>query len=118
MGKCDIGFRQFLFGRWTVCFGRPPFKKKMENMRQLANLYPQYFQMAVEEGSGIKIRGRHERQGLWPATAKGLHGEQSIELVLEGLRVSYKDMAKVHHVGYSDAVALMKDGHAHDLHLW
>ncbi len=44
---------QFLFRRGWL-YGRPPFKKKMENMRQLANLYPQYFQMVVAEDSGIK----------------------------------------------------------------
>ena len=37
-----------------MAFWAGPFKKKMENMRQLANLYPQYFQMVVPEDLGIK----------------------------------------------------------------
>src|SRR4030042_959961 len=52
-GKCDIGFSNSSSGGGGV-YGRAPFKKKMENMRQLANLYPQYFQIAVAEASGIK----------------------------------------------------------------
>ncbi len=42
-GKCDIGFSNSSSGVDGV-HGRPPFKQKMQNMRQLANLYPQYFQ--------------------------------------------------------------------------
>ena len=53
VGKCEIGFANSC-SAVDGLFGRAPFKKKMENMRQLANLYPQYFQMAVAEASGIK----------------------------------------------------------------
>ena len=45
-GKCDIGFSASSSAVDGV-YGRSPFKKKMENMRQLANLYPQYFQIVV-----------------------------------------------------------------------
>src|SRR4030042_677464 len=48
LGKCEIGFSNSSSGVDAV-YGRPPFKQKMENMRQLANLYPQYFQMVVLE---------------------------------------------------------------------
>jgi len=37
--------------------GRDPFKAPTRNVMQLANLYPQYFQMVVSEDSGIN--------GLW-----------------------------------------------------
>src|SRR4030042_1766404 len=52
-GKCEIGFSNSSSGVDGV-YGRPPFKQKMTNMRQLANLYPQYFQIVVLEDSGIK----------------------------------------------------------------
>ena len=42
---------------------------------------------------------------------KGLTGEQLSELVLKVYGLSYKDLAKVNHVSYSDGVSLMKDGH-------
>jgi TRAP transporter TAXI family solute receptor len=110
VGKCDIGFANSC-SAVDGLIGRAPFKKKMENMRQLANLYPQYFQMVVAEDSGIKsvadLKGK-----VLTCDRKGLTGEQLSQLVLQAYGFDYKDMAKVHHVSYSDGVALMKDGHA------
>jgi TRAP transporter TAXI family solute receptor len=110
IGKCDIGFANSC-SAVDGLFGRAPFKKKMENMRQLANLYPQYFQMVVPEDSGIKSVADMKGKTL-ACDRKGLTGEQLSQLVLQAYGFDYKDMAKVHHVGYSDGVALMKDGHA------
>jgi TRAP transporter TAXI family solute receptor len=110
VGKCDIGFANSC-SAVDGLYGRAPFKKKMENMRQLANLYPQYFQMVVPEDSGIKSVADMKGKTL-ACDRKGLTGEQLSQLVLQAYGFDYKDMAKVHHVGYSDGVALMKDGHA------
>ncbi len=110
VGKCDIGFANSC-SAVDGLFGRPPFKKKMENMRQLANLYPQYFQMVVAEASGIKSVADMKGKVL-ACDRKGLTGEQLSELVLKVYGLSYKDLAKVNHVSYSDGVSLMKDGHA------
>jgi len=110
-GKCDIGFSNSS-SAVDGLYGRPPFKKKMENMRQLANLYPQYFQMVVREDSGIKSVADLKGKSIAPGP-KGHTGELLAQQVLEIYGLSYKDMAKVHHVGYSDSVALIKDGHAH-----
>jgi TRAP transporter TAXI family solute receptor len=110
VGKCDIGFANSC-SAVDGLFGRAPFKKKMENMRQLANLYPQYFQMAVSEDSGIKSVADMKGKVL-ACDRKGLTGEQLSELVLKVYGLSYKDLAKVNHVSYSDGVSLMKDGHA------
>ena len=111
LGKCDIGFSNSS-SAVDGLNGQPPFKKKMENMRQLANLYAQYFQIVVIDASGIKsvadLKGK-----VLATTPKGHTGTILGEQVLEVYGLSYKDMAKVHHVGYSDAVSLMKDGHAH-----
>ena len=115
LGKCDIGFANSC-SAVDGLFGRPPFKKKMENMRQLANLYPQYFQMAVEEGSGIKTVADMKGKVL-ACDRKGLTGEQLSELVLKVYGLSYKDLSKVNHVSYSDGVSLMKDGHVHGFFL-
>jgi len=110
LGKCDIGFSNSSSGVDAV-YGRPPFKKKMENMRQLANLYPQYFQIIVMEDSGIKSVADLKGKRICPGP-KGHTGEFAAQQVLEIYGLSYKDMSKVHHVHYSDSVALMKDGHA------
>ena len=110
VGKCDIGFANSC-SAVDGLYGRAPFKKKMENMRQRANLYPQYFKMVVPEDSGIKSVADMNGKTL-ACDRKGLTGEQLSQLVLQAYGFDYKDMAKVHHVGYSDGVALMKDGHA------
>jgi TRAP transporter TAXI family solute receptor len=110
IGKCDIGYSNSS-SAVDAFYGRPPFKKKTENMRQLANLYPQYFQMIVWEDSGIKTVADLKGKAISPGP-KGHTGELLAQQVLEVYGLSYKDMAKVHHVQYSDSVSLMKDGHA------
>ncbi|MBM4333387.1 MAG: TAXI family TRAP transporter solute-binding subunit [Deltaproteobacteria bacterium] len=109
LGKCEIGFSNSSSGV-DGFYGRPPFKEKMTNMRQLANLYPQYFQIVVLEGSGIKSVADLKGKVISPGP-KGHTGEFAARQVLEIYGLSYKDMAKVQHVGYTDTVALMKDGH-------
>jgi len=108
-GKCDIGFSNSSSGVDGV-HGRPPFKQKMPNMRQLANLYAQYFQIVVLESSGIKSVADLKGKIISPGP-KGHTGEFAAQQVLQIYGLSYKDMSKVHHVGYTDTVALMKDGH-------
>ncbi len=108
-GKCEIGFSNSSSGVDGV-YGRTPFKQKMPNMRQLANLYPQYFQMVVLENSGIKTVADLKGKAISPGP-KGFTGEFASLQILQVYGLSYKDMSKVQHVGYNDAVALMKDGH-------
>ena len=108
-GKCDIGFSNSSSGVDGV-YGRPPFKQKMTQMRQLANLYAQYFQIVVLEDKGIKSIADLKGKSIAPGP-KGHTGEFAASQALGIYGLSYKDMSKVQHVGYSDAVALMKDGH-------
>jgi TRAP transporter TAXI family solute receptor len=109
LGKCEIGFSNSSSGVDGV-YGREPFKQKMQNMRQLANLYPQYFQIVVLEDAGIKTVTDLKGKSISPGP-KGHTGEFAARQVLEIYGLSYKDMSKVHHVQYSDTVSLMKDGH-------
>jgi len=64
----------------------------------------------VREDSGIKSVSDLKGKRISPGP-KGHTGEFAARQVLEIYGLSYKDMSKVHHVGYNDAVALMKDGH-------
>lgn len=109
-GKADIGFGNSSSSVDGVA-GRPPFKGPTNNVMQLANLYPQYFQMVVLEDSGIKSVADLKGKGICPGP-KGHTGELLAQQVLQIHGLSYKDMSKVNHVSYSDAVSLMKDGHA------
>ncbi len=110
VGKCEIAFSNSS-SAVDGLYGRPPFKKKMANMRQIANLYPQYFQMVVPADSPIKTVGDLKGKVL-TLDRKGNTGELLSQQVLQVYGLSYKDMTKVHHVSYSDSAALMKDGHA------
>jgi len=109
-GKADIGFGNSSSSVDGVA-GREPFKAPTKNVMQLANLYPQYFQMVVLEDSGIKSVADLKGKGICPGP-KGHTGELLAQQVLQIYGLSYKDMTKVNHVSYSDAVSLMKDGHA------
>ena len=108
--KCEIAFSNSS-SAVDGLNGRSPFKKKMENMRQLANLYPQYFQMIVPADSKIKSVADLKGKTL-TLDRKGNTGELLSQQVLQVYGLSYKDMAKVHHLSYSDSVSAMKDGHA------
>jgi TRAP transporter TAXI family solute receptor len=109
-GKADIGFGNSSSSVDGVA-GREPFKASTKNVRQLANLYPQYFQMVVLEDSGIKSVADLKGKAICPGP-RGHTGELLAQQVLKIYGLSYKDMSKVNHVQYSDSVSLMKDGHA------
>ena len=109
LGKTELGFSNSSSGVDGIN-GRPPFKGKMDKVRQLANLYPQYFQMVVPADQEIKSVADLKGKVISPGP-KGQTGEFASRQVLEIYGLSYKDMAKVHHVGYNDTVSLMKDGH-------
>lgn len=109
-GRTEIGFGNSVSTADAIA-GREPFKTPAKNIRQLATLYLQYFQVVVLEDSGIK--GVPDLKGKSIAVQpRGNTGEQMTRELLQVYGLSYKDMAKVSHVSYNDAVALMKDGHA------
>jgi uncharacterized protein len=108
-GKADLGFSNSSSAVDGV-HGRAPFKTKITKMRQVANLYPQYFQMIVMADSDIKSVADLKGKVISPGP-KGHTGEFVSRQVLSVYGLSYKDMSKVHHVGYNDTVSLMKDGH-------
>lgn len=108
-GKADLGFSNSSSGVDGV-YGRAPFKAKMTKMRQLANLYPQYFQIVVLDNSGITSVDDLKGKSISPGP-KGHTGEFAARQVLQIHGLTYDNMTKVHHVGYNDAVSLMKDGH-------
>jgi TRAP transporter TAXI family solute receptor len=109
-GKADIGFGNSPTSADAV-FGKAPFKAKAKNLKQLANLYPQYFQMFVLEESGIKTVADLKGKTICPGP-KGHTGELVSRQILEVYGLSYKDLSKVQHVSYTDSISLIKDGHA------
>jgi uncharacterized protein len=111
-GKAQLGFAN---SSTTVdgLAGRAPYPKKVTKVCQVANLYPQYFQVAAL--ADAKINSYADLKGKSLVTQpKGNTAEVLTETVLKLNGMSYQSLAKANFQGsYTDAVAMMKDGHAH-----
>jgi uncharacterized protein len=92
--------------------GEAPYPKKTTNVCQLANLYPQYFQVVAL--TDAKVNSLADLKGKTLVTQpKGNTGELLTEQVLKINGMTYQSLAKANfQAGYNDAVAMMKDGHA------
>jgi TRAP transporter TAXI family solute receptor len=92
--------------------GRPPYPKKVTKVCQVANLYPQYFQVAAL--ADAKINSYADLKGKALVTQpKGNTAEVLTELVLKLNGLSYQSLSKANfQASYTDAVAMLKDGHA------
>ena len=91
--------------------GRPPYPKKVTKVCQLANLYPQYFQVVVLANAGINSVADMKGKSL-TTQAKGNTGELLTDLMLKMNGLNYQSLSKVNFNSYNESVALMKDGHA------
>jgi len=109
-GKAQIGFGN---SSSTVdgLEGRAPFPKKVTKVCQLANLYPQYFQVVAL--ADAKVNSFADMKGKSVVTQpRGNTGELLTEIVLKLHGLDYKSLSKVNFQSYTDAVSMMKDGHA------
>jgi hypothetical protein len=91
--------------------GRAPYPKKVTKVCQLANLYPQYWQMVVRADANVDSFADVKGKSL-TTQAKGNTGELLTALVLKLNGLSYASLAKLNYNSYTESVALMKDGHA------
>jgi len=110
-GKAQIGFGN---SSTTVdgLEGRPPYPKKVTKVCQLANLYPQYFQVVAL--ADAKVNAFSDLKGKSIVTQpKGNTGELLTELVLKLNGLNYQALGRINfQASYNDAVSMMKDGHA------
>ena len=109
-GKAHIGFAN---SSTTVdgLEGRAPYPKKVTKVCQLANLYPQYWQVVAL--ADAKVNSYADLKGKSLVTqAKGNTGELLTALVLKMNGLSYQSLAKVNFNSYNESVGMMKDGHA------
>jgi uncharacterized protein len=91
--------------------GRAPYPKKVTKVCQLANLYPQYFQVVALANAGVN--GLADLKGKSVTTqAKGNTGELLTALVLKLNGLGYESLSRLNYNSYTESVALMKDGHA------
>jgi hypothetical protein len=92
--------------------GRPPYPKKITKVCQVANLYPQYFQVVAL--ADAKVNSFADLKGKALVTQpKGNTGEILTATVLKLNGLSYQSLSRANfQAAYTDAVSLMKDGHA------
>jgi hypothetical protein len=111
-GKAHIGFAN---SATTVdgIAGRAPYTKKVTKVCQVANLYPQYFQVAALADAGIKSYADLKGKSL-VTQPKGNTAEVLTAEILKLNGLNYGSLAKAQfQASYTDAVGMMKDGHAH-----
>ena len=109
-GKAQIGLAN---SSTTVdgLAGRPPYKNKVTKVCQVANLYPQYFQVVALKDAGVN--SFKDLKGKSVVTQpKGNTGELLTDLALKLNGMNYQSLSKINfQAAYTDAVSMMKDGH-------
>src|SRR5687767_7186288 len=110
-GKAQIGLAN---SNTTVdgVEGRPPYPKKVTKVCQLANLYPQYFQVVALASANVNTYADLKGKSM-VVQPKGNTAEIMTDLILKANGMSYQSLSKVNfQAAYTDAVSMMKDGHA------
>jgi TRAP transporter TAXI family solute receptor len=110
-GKAQIGFAN---SASTVdgIEGRAPFPRKTTKVCQVANLYPQHFQVVALKDANVKSYADLKGKSL-VTQPKGNTAEILTAEVLKINGMSYQSLSKANfQAAYTDAVGLMKDGHA------
>jgi len=109
-GKAQVGFAN---SATTVdgLEGRAPYPKKVTKVCQLANLYPQYFQVVALKDANVKSFADWKGKSL-VTQPKGNTSETLTAEVLKINGLTYQSLAKANfQASYTDAVDMMKDGH-------
>jgi TRAP transporter TAXI family solute receptor len=109
-GKAEIGF-----GNSTTTVdginGAEPYPRKTANVCNLATLYPQYFQVVALADSRIASVKDLKGKSIAVQT-RGNTAEIISRHVLQVHGLKYEDMKVNFMASYTDAISLMKDGHA------
>ncbi len=112
-GDAEIGW-SYAHTAFNGYSGKGKFDKSQEDVRHFATLYPAMFQVAVREDSDIKSFADMSTANISPGKAKWT-GTAFAESILNAYDISFDGIRKgggtVHHVSYTESVALMKDGH-------
>lgn len=84
------------------------FPKKLDKLRGIASIYPNYIQIVATKDSGIKsladLKGKRIAVG---APKSGT--ELNARAIFSAAGMSYKDFSKVEYVSFGDSVNLMKN---------
>ena len=108
--RADMGFGNSISTVDGVA-GRAPFKQPAKNVCNVATLYPQYFQVVANADANINSLADLKGKPI-AVQPRGNTAEFITQQTLQVYGMSYKDMSRISHVSYSDAVSLMKDNNA------
>ena len=112
-GDAEIGW-SYAHTSFNGYSGQGKFDKAQPDVRHFATLYPAMFQVAVRADSDIKSFADMKGANISPGKAKWT-GTAFAESILNAYDMSFDDIrgngGTVHHVSYTESVALMKDGH-------
>jgi TRAP transporter TAXI family solute receptor len=109
-GKAQVGFAN---SATTVdgIEGRAPYPRKTGKVCQVANLYPQFFQVVALKDANVKSFADWKGKSL-VTQSKGNTAEILTAEVLKINGMSYQSLGKANfQASYNDAVDMMKDGH-------
>ena len=109
-GKAEIGFGNSISTVDGVA-GRPPFPAATKNVCNLATLYPQYFQIVALANAGVNSVKDLKGKSI-AVQPRGNTAEIVTQDILKANGLSYNDAKTNFQASYTDAVSLMKDGHA------
>lgn len=112
-GGAEFGWT-FGFTAYDAYAGKDVFKQPHENLRFFATLYPGVLQTAVPANSNIRSYADLKGKNISPGKVV-FSGNVTVERLLPFYDLNYDEIkatgGTIHRVGYSDSVALMKDGH-------
>ena len=109
-GKADIGFGNSISSVDGIN-GEAPFPQKVTKVCQIANLYPQYFQIVALADAGVSSVADIKGKAI-VVQPKGNTAEKASQDILKASGMSYASVKVSFVNSYTDAAALMKDGHA------
>jgi hypothetical protein len=112
-GNAELGW-SYAHTAYNGLAGQGKFTAAQPNVRHFATLYPAAFQTAVPAGSPIKSYADMKDKSLSPGKLT-YSGYAAAEVVFRHYGLTFDQVKQsggtIHHVGYTDSVSLMKDGH-------
>ena len=84
------------------------FKAKLDKLRTVAAIYPNYIQIAALKDSGVKTLADLKGKRLSVGAPKS-GTELNARAILAGAGMSYKDLGKVEYLPFNESVELMKN---------
>ncbi len=84
------------------------FKEKLDKLRAIAAIYPNYIQIVATKDSGIKNFADLKGKGLSVGAPKS-GTELNARAIFEAMGMSYKDLGKTEYLPFAESVELIKN---------